>query len=80
MKQSPEAHDPFLQDKIDMLQKTPEEYHLHYEIDKLKDHMEHNIRMIRALNREVERSSKCLEALELALMNLKELKKEVPDR
>lgn len=76
MKQSPEAYDPYLQEKVDLLCKTPEEYHLRYEIDKLRDHMEHNIRMIRALNREVERNEKCLEALELALMNIQELKKE----
>lgn len=76
---SPEAYDPHLQDKIDMLQRTPEEYHLRYEIDQIKSHIEQNIRMIRALNREVERNEKSLQALELALMNIREIKKEQAD-
>ena len=80
MNKHPAAYDPLLQDKIDAVCKTPEEWNLRYQIDKLEDHVQHNVRMVRALEREIERSQECLQAFRLALINIQDLKKEVEDR
>lgn len=80
MNKHPAAHDPMLQDKIDMICQSPEEWSLRYQIDKMKDSMEHNIRMIRALEKEVKRSESCLNAMELALINIQDMKKQMEDR
>lgn len=76
----PAAHDPLLQDKIDKVCKTPEEWSITFELERSRDHLEHNKRMVRALTREIERAEQMISALELALINIKEMKKEALDQ
>lgn len=80
MNKHPAAHDPMLQDKIDKICQSPEEWSLMLELERSRDHLEHNKRMVRALDREIERTEKTIGAMELALINILEMKKEVVDR
>ena len=75
MTRHPAAHDPALQDKIDKLCDTPYEWKIIHELERSKDNLEYNIRMVRALNREMARIKDTIDALEIALKSMKELRR-----
>lgn len=76
MTKHPAAYDPLLQDKIEKVCKTPEEWSIIYELERSRDHLDHNKRMVRALLREIDRAEQMVSALELALLNIKDMRKE----
>ena len=76
----PAAYDPMLQDKIEQVCKSPEEWTIRLEIERSSDHLEYNKRMVRALQKEIERTEMMLSTLEVALINISELKKQVLDK
>jgi|GEM_PF-4387479 len=71
-KQSPEAYDPILQEKVDQLTKNPNEYILDYEIERQVHNLEMRRREIRAMEKECERGEITIAALRKALAILKD--------
>ena len=58
MIRSPEADDPNLQERIDELIENPEAYYIETQMRLIKQSIEYNERMIRALSKEVDRSKR----------------------
>lgn len=71
----PLGYDPHLQDKVDMICNNNAEWVLMNQIEKTRDSISYNERLIRAMENEIRRSRCCLEAMELTLENLQKMEK-----